>query len=99
MGLGLVYDVGYLLFLGWLAGLFGVLERARRARPRQATSARSLSLAWCSAVAGLVLIGLAAAAAVANLVQLSDHVPEPRTGTWRPEKKGECTVWYLQPPG
>jgi hypothetical protein len=36
MGLGLVYDVGYLLFLGGLAGLFGVLERARRAdRGRQ----------------------------------------------------------------
>ncbi|HEY6582915.1 MAG TPA: hypothetical protein VIZ60_17525, partial [Rubrobacter sp.] len=53
-------------------GLFGLLERARRARPRQATSAaRSLSLARCSAVAGLVLIGLAAAANVAVLVQLS----------------------------
>ena len=52
--------------------MVGLLERARRARPRQAGSAaRSLSLAWCSAVAGLVLIGLAAAAMVANLVQLS----------------------------
>jgi hypothetical protein len=51
--------------------LFGVLERARRARPRQATSAPSLSLAYCSAVAGLVLISLAAAATVASLVQLS----------------------------
>ncbi len=69
--LGLVYDVGYLLFIGGLAGLFGLLERARRARPRQAGSARSLTLAYCSAVAGLVLIGLAAAATVANVVQLS----------------------------
>jgi hypothetical protein len=51
--------------------LFGPLERARRARPGQATSARSLSLARCCAVAGLVLIGLAAAATVATLVQLS----------------------------
>ena len=69
--LGLVHEVGYLLFLGGLAGLFGLLERARRARPRQAGSGRSLTLAYCSAVAGLVPIGLAAAATVANLVQLS----------------------------
>jgi hypothetical protein len=69
--LGLVQDVSYLLFLGGLAGLYGLLERARRARPRQAGSVRSLSLAYCSAVAGLVLIGLAAAATVAGVVQLS----------------------------
>jgi hypothetical protein len=56
-----------------LAGLFGLLERARRARPRQAGLVRrlSLSVAWCSAVSGLVLIGLAAAATVASVVQLS----------------------------
>jgi hypothetical protein len=69
--LDLVYDVGSLLFIGGLAGLFGLLERARRARPRQATSALSLTLAYCCAVAGLVPIGLAAAAMVANLVLLS----------------------------
>jgi hypothetical protein len=71
--LGLVEDVSYLLFSGGLAGLFGMLDRARRTRPRQAGSLRSLSLslAYCSGVAGLVLIGLAAAATVANVVQLS----------------------------
>jgi hypothetical protein len=71
--LGLVYDVSYLLFLGGLAGLFGLLERARRTRPRQAGWGRSLSLtlAYCSAVAGLVLIGHVAAATVASVVQLS----------------------------
>ena len=71
--LGLVYDVSSLLFIGGLAGLFGLVERARRARPRRAGSVRSLSLsvAWCSAVAGIVLIGLAAVATVANVVQLS----------------------------
>jgi hypothetical protein len=53
--------------------LFGLLERARRARPRQAGLVRrlSLSVAWCSGAAGLVLIGLAAAATVADVVQLS----------------------------
>jgi hypothetical protein len=70
--LGLVYDVSYLLFLGGLAGLFGLLERARRTGPRQAGSAtRRLGLAYCSAVAGLVLIGLATAAMVADVLQLS----------------------------
>jgi hypothetical protein len=65
-------EIGYLLFFGGLAGLFGLLERARRARPRQAGSAgRKLGLARCSAVAGLILVGLAAAANVAGLVQLS----------------------------
>jgi hypothetical protein len=27
------------------------------------------------------------------------YVPEPRTGSWWPERKGECTVWYHRPPG
>ena len=27
-----------------------------------------------------------------------DVAPEPRTGTWGSEKKGECTVWYHVPP-
>ncbi len=28
-----------------------------------------------------------------------DHVPEPRTGGWWPERRGDCTVWYHRPPG
>lgn len=28
-----------------------------------------------------------------------DYVPEPATGTWWPERRGECTVWYHRPPG
>jgi hypothetical protein len=27
------------------------------------------------------------------------YAPEPRTGTWWPERKGDCTVWYHRPPG
>jgi hypothetical protein len=71
--LGIIEDVSYLLFLGGLVGLFGLLERARRTRSRPTGWGRSLSLslAWCSAVAGLILIGLAAAATVASFVQLS----------------------------
>ncbi len=28
-----------------------------------------------------------------------DYAPEPGTGGWWPEKKGQCTVWYHRPPG
>ena len=31
-------------------------------------------------------------------LQAVDVAPEPRTGTWGSEKKGECTVWYHVPP-
>jgi hypothetical protein len=27
-----------------------------------------------------------------------DYAPEPRTGTWSYERRGECTVWYHHPP-
>jgi hypothetical protein len=27
-----------------------------------------------------------------------DYAPEPATGGWWPEKKGECTVYYHRPP-
>ncbi len=26
------------------------------------------------------------------------YAPEPRTGTWAPEQRGTCTVWYHRPP-
>jgi hypothetical protein len=88
--LGLVQGVGHLLLIGGFAALFGLLECARRARPRQATSARSLSLARCCAVAGLVLIGLAAAATVAALCNClrsgwspsGDREAFPRDPSW-----------------
>jgi hypothetical protein len=28
-----------------------------------------------------------------------DVAPEPRTGSWWPERRGDCTVWYHEPPG
>jgi hypothetical protein len=31
-------------------------------------------------------------------LQAVDVAPEPRTGGWWPEKKGECTIWYHRPP-
>ncbi len=30
--------------------------------------------------------------------QVVDAAPEPRTGTWWPERRGDCTVWYHYPP-
>ena len=34
-----------------------------------------------------------------GLYAARDYVPEPRTGGWWPEIKGECTIWYHRPPG
>ena len=34
-----------------------------------------------------------------GLVAATDYAPEPRTGGWWPERKGECTIWYHRPPG
>ena len=28
-----------------------------------------------------------------------DYAPEPQTGTWWTVRKGDCTVWYHNPPG
>ena len=33
------------------------------------------------------------------LYEAREYVPEPRTGGWRPVKKGSCTTWYHRPPG
>ena len=31
-------------------------------------------------------------------LQAVDVAPEPGTGTWGSEKKGDCTIWYHVPP-
>ncbi len=28
-----------------------------------------------------------------------NYAPEPRTGGWWPDRRGDCTVWYHRPPG
>jgi hypothetical protein len=33
-----------------------------------------------------------------GMMAATKYVPEPRTGTWWPERKGDCTVWYHRPP-
>jgi hypothetical protein len=34
-----------------------------------------------------------------GMMAMGKYVPEPRTGTWWPERKGDCTTWYHRPPG
>ena len=36
---------------------------------------------------------------MAGMESAMNYVPEPGTGTWAPERRGECTVWYHNPPG
>jgi hypothetical protein len=31
-------------------------------------------------------------------MEAMDYAHEPRTGTWSPERRGDCTVWYHHPP-
>ena len=33
-----------------------------------------------------------------GLLESTKYAPEPRTGGWGPERRGECTVWYHRPP-
>jgi hypothetical protein len=34
-----------------------------------------------------------------GLMEATKYAPEPRTGTWAPVRKGDCTIWYHNPPG
>ena len=34
-----------------------------------------------------------------GLMAVGKYAPEPRTGTWAPQRRGDCTVWYHRPPG
>ena len=34
-----------------------------------------------------------------GLMAATKYAPEPRTGTWWPERRGDCAVWYHNPPG
>jgi hypothetical protein len=34
-----------------------------------------------------------------GMMAVSEHAPEPRTGGWWPDRRGDCTTWYHRPPG
>jgi hypothetical protein len=50
-------------------------------------------------IAGSGLAGLPGGEGLKGLGAAMKYVPEPRTGTWAPERQGNCTVWYHRPPG
>jgi hypothetical protein len=33
-----------------------------------------------------------------GMMAVSQHAPEPRTGGWWPDRRGDCTTWYHRPP-
>ena len=33
-----------------------------------------------------------------GMMAVSEHAPEPRTGGWWPDRRGDCTTWYHRPP-
>jgi len=74
-----------ILVVGWL--LFGALTIPRISSTGPVVRNGVAAVMVCGKKRGIV--GLDAA---------MDYVPEPRTGTWAPMRKGECTVWYHHPP-
>jgi hypothetical protein len=50
-------------------------------------------------VAAVVVCGEKQRGVAKGLMAAGKYAPEPRTGTWAPERQGNCTVWYHQPPG
>lgn len=78
--------IGAILVVGWL--LLGTLLTI----PRFTTEGPVVR----NGVAVIVACGKKQG--IAGMDATMDHVPEPRTGGWWPEKQGECTVWYHRPP-
>jgi hypothetical protein len=46
-----------------------------------------------------VIVACGKKSGIEGMPKAMDYAPEPRTGTWDPVRKGECTVWYHKPPG
>ena len=80
--------IGALLLVGWL--LFGSLLTI----PRFSTEGPVVR----NGVAVVVACGKKRGIEK-GLMAATKYAPEPRTGTWWPERRGDCTVWYHNPPG
>ena len=46
-----------------------------------------------------VIVACGKKSGIKGMISAMDYAPEPRTGTWANERRGECTVWYHSPPG
>ena len=80
--------IGAILVVGWL--LIGPLLTI----PRFSTAAGPVVR---NGVAAVMVCG--EKRGMAGMESAMNYVPEPGTGTWAPERRGECTVWYHNPPG
>ena len=60
----------------------------------------SLTIPRVSTTGPVVRNGVAAIVACGEKrgFEVVSAAPEPQTGTWSREKRGECTVWYHHPP-
>jgi hypothetical protein len=80
--------IGAILVAGWF--LFG----ATLTIPRFSTDGPAVVR---NGVAAVMVCGKKRG--VVGLDAAMKYVPEPGTGTWAPERKGQCTIWYHNPPG
>jgi hypothetical protein len=78
--------IGAILIAGWL--LIGTLTIPRFSTEGPVVRNGVAVIVACGKKQGLTKMGAA-----------MKYAPEPRTGTWWPERSGECTVWYHRPPG
>ena len=79
--------IGAILLAGWL--LLGPLLTIPRFTPEGPVVRNGVAvIVACGKKSGISEMGAA-----------MSYAPEPRTGGWWPERRGECTVWYHRPPG
>jgi hypothetical protein len=80
--------IGAILVVGWL--LIGPLLTIPRFTTASGPVVRNgvAVIVACGKKSGFERMGAA-----------MKYAPEPRTGTWDPVRRGECTVWYHHPPG
>ena len=87
--------IGAILITGWLliaslkaSGLFAPIPRFT-----------SEGLVVRNGVAAVVVCGKKSGSMdVRGMKAVAEHAPEPRTGGWWPDRRGDCTTWYHRPP-
>jgi hypothetical protein len=45
-----------------------------------------------------VIVACGKKSGIEGMPKAMDYAPEPRTGTWAHRRRGDCTVWYHDPP-
>jgi hypothetical protein len=89
--------IGAILVVGWL--LVGPMLTIPRFSPGGPVVRNGVAaVVVCGKKSAREGSGRYTARAMKGMDAAMEYVPEPRTGGWWPEDRGECTVWYHRPP-